>query len=708
MTTYTAEDIQQLEGLEAIRRRPGMYIGPTDSQALLHLLKEVVANSIDECLAGHADRIMVTLHRDGSAAVADNGRGIPIEWKADVGMSALTQVFTQLHAGGKFSDTAYNVAGGLHGVGLKAVSALSDRLMVEVRRSGVTIRQTFKDGGRPETGVEIIDAAGQVAGEVNGETALIHSKGLLTGLEPGGRRKKRLKPDQKLGTGTLIRFRPWRTYFDRNLKATWKSPAQVPWPVKQLDRWLTQLAFLYPGLRLLFEDKRRGERKEYQADGGLAGYVAYLNEGLKALHQPITLAGEATVEVELNGAQGSRTLKVQAAIQYVSGAEEASQLYAFTNGIFNPDGGSHVSGFQSALTRVLKTTAAGLRGLKGAADISGNDILPGLTAAIAITMPWEPKFEGQTKRKLLSAEIQGPVNSVVYQELQAFFGRSKNSKIARSIIQQALAAAHGRKAAARARQLVNGRGVADAARSGILGKLVPVAGGRNKVAREQRELYLVEGDSAGGTAKLGRDPTRQAILPLRGKPLNVEGRRLSKILDNREFRTIIAAIGADVGRNFNLEQMEYGRVVILADADPDGGHITALLLTFFFRQMRPLIEAGCLAVAIPPLYKVENGQGARYCYSEGERDEAVAHFGQAAVKRFKGLGEMNDVELKEAIFDNPTGLRRVTIEDTYGEAGQCVANLMGNNAAFRQAWLEELLKQQLAGGYSPRSIVNDT
>lgn len=691
MTTYTAEDIQQLEGLEAIRRRPGMYIGPTDSQALLHLLKEVVANSIDEGLAGHADQITVTLHRDGSAAVADNGRGIPIEWKVDIGMSALTQVFTQLHAGGKFSDTAYNVAGGLHGVGLKAVSALSDRLMVEVRRSGVIFRQSFKDGGQPETGVEIIDAAGQVAGEVNGETTLSHNKGLLTGLEIG-RRKKRLKPDPKLGTGTLIRFRPWRTYFDRSLRATWKSPTQVPWPVKQLDRWLTQLAFLYPGLRLVFEDKRQGERKVYQAKGGLAGYVAYLNEGLKPLHQPISLEGEAPVEVERNGAPETRTLKVQAALQYVSGAEEATQLYAFTNGIFNPDGGSHVSGFQSALTRALKTTAAGLRGLKGAADISGSDILPGLTAAIAITMPWEPKFEGQTKRKLLSPEIQGPVSSVVYQELQTCFSRSKNSKIARAIIQQALAAAHGRKAAAKARQLAGGRGVADAARSGILGKLVPVAGGRNGVAREQRELYLVEGDSAGGTAKLGRDPARQAILPLRGKPLNVEGRRLNKILDNQEFRSIIAAIGADVGRNFDAGQMEYGRVVILADADPDGGHITALLLTFFLRQMRPLIEAGCLAVAIPPLYKVENGQGARYCYSDGERDEAVAEFEKATVKRFKGLGEMNDVELKEAILDNPAGLRQVTIEDIH-EAGQCVANLMGNNAAFRQTWLEALLKQ---------------
>jgi DNA gyrase subunit B len=369
-----------------------------------------------------------------------------------------------------------------------------------------------------------------------------------------------------------------------------------------------------------------------------------------------------------------------------------TQLYAFNNGIFNPDGGSHVSGFQSALTRALKTTTAGLRGLKGVADISGADILPGLTAAIAITMPWEPKFEGQTKRKLLSPEIQGPVNSVVYQELQAFFSRSKNSKIARAIIQRALAAVSGRKAAAKARQLAGGRGVADAARSGILGKLVPVAGGRNKVAREQQELYLVEGDSAGGTAKLGRDPARQAILPLRGKPLNVEGRRLSKILDNQEFRTIIAAIGADVGRNFDAGQMEYGRVVILADADPDGGHITALLLTFFLRQMRPLIEAGGLAVAIPPLYKVENDQGARYCYSESERDETVASFGQATVKRFKGLGEMNDVELKEAIFDNPAGLRQVTIEDIH-EAGQCVANLMGNNAAFRQTWLEERLKR---------------
>lgn len=710
MVKYSADQIIELEFLEAVRRRPGMYIGNNNTHGLHHILLEVVDNAVDECMAGYADLIRVTIFRDGTVTVEDNGRGIPIDFKAESGMSAMTQVLLKPHAGGKFGgdESAYSSSGGLHGIGLKCTNAFSSLLQVESRRHGLAFRQVFSEGGLPKTEVEIFDASGKV-GEINAETALrLDRKEMATALEVKGK-KVPVQTITGQRSGFSLTFRPNRAWFAREMD--WPNPEQsVPWDAERLDTRFRQIAHLYPGVRIEFHDQRdaRSEPRVYFSKNGLVDYIAYLNEGLDPLHKPILFRDKSEIDTE----SGKQTVEIEVAIQY---AGEETQIYSFVNAIPTPLGGTHVTAFKAGLTKAVKQFAVSKKLFKGEEDVRGDDALLGLTAIVKVTMTGTPQFLSQTKESLTSPEVHGPVLSGTYNYMSDYL--EKNIPIGKVIVNQAVAAARGREAATQARRLVIKKSAMDAGEY-VLGKLADIQrrGGNPVVPLEHTALYLVEGDSAGGSCKQGRDSRYHAILPLRGKIPNVEKMNINEILKNREIAAIIAAVGSGVGADCDISSMRYGRISVLVDADVDGSHIATLLATLFWRTMRPVIEQGRFFVARPPLYLLRNSKTKeeRYAYTETERADCEQEWKSQnyTIQRYKGLGEMNPEQLRETVFFMPgssaeKGRRsraaqaaerqltaadfsqrdlRMVIEDVH-RTRSLIERLMGSEVGPRKDWL---------------------
>ncbi len=630
---YTADSITVLEGLEAVRRRPGMYVGGTDIKALHHLIYEVVDNSIDEALAGFCDHIQITIHPDQSVTVSDNGRGIPVSEHAQKKISSLQLVMTTLHAGGKFDRSNYKVSGGLHGVGVSAVNALSEWLEAEVTRDGGVWRQRY-ERGVPVTPVH------QIA---------------------------KLPKESEDNTGTKITFR-----FDGEI---FKDVEGYAWGTL-LTRF-REMAFVTKGIRITFKDERVDPVREYTLyfEGGVTSFVQYLNRNRKALHEPVYV--EKVVD----------DVGVEVAIQYTDAYTES--IYAFANTIHTPDGGTHLTGLRAALTRNINDYARKNGLLKdNEANFSGEDTREGLTAIVSVKHP-DPQFESQTKVKLMNAEVKTIVESVVAAQFSAFL--EENPRDARIIIDKCLTSSRARDAAKKARELVLRKSALES--STLPGKLADCS---NREP-ESSELYIVEGDSAGGSAKQGRDRRFQAILPLRGKILNTERARLDKILNNNEVKALVTALGTGVGNDFNVEGLRYGRVIIMTDADVDGAHIRTLLLTFFFRYMAGLIEHGHLFIAQPPLYRIQHKKEVAYVYSEDEKEQYLKKLNGKAesinLQRYKGLGEMNPEQLWETTLDpsNRT-LLQVTIEDA-AAADKTFDMLMGSEVPPRRKFIQTHAKQ---------------
>ena len=620
---YDVSDIQVLEGLEAVRRRPGMYIGSTDTRGLHHLVYEVVDNSIDEALAGACDRIEVTIHPDHSVTVVDNGRGIPVGINPQTGLNTLEVVHTVLHAGGKFSSGSYKVASGLHGVGVSAVNALSAWLDVEVQRDGHIYHQRYEQG-KPVTPVETI-----------GKSKL---------------------------TGTKTTFLPDATIV-RTLDFKYETLAQR----------FREMAFLTKGLTIHFRDEREDREQVFYFEGGITSFVRYLNRNRVVLHSPPFYVGK-----EVNG-----TL-VEAAIQYNDGYAES--VFAFANNVNTVDGGTHLTGFRSAITRCLNDYARKAGLLKGDEEnFGGEDVREGLTAVVSVKMA-EPQFESQTKSKLGNAEVKGQVESVVTEALSAYL--EANPKVARDIIGKALTASRARQAARKARDLVIRKSALESMT--LPGKLADCS----ETDPANAELFIVEGDSAGGSAKQGRDRRFQAVLPLRGKILNVEKSRLNTILSNKEIQALITALGTGIGSSFDLANLRYNRVIVMTDADVDGAHIATLLLTFFFRYMEPLIADGHLFLAKPPLYCIQTKRQVLYAYTEEEKDRLVRGLKGDGVtmQRYKGLGEMNPAQLADTTMDPSKRLiTQVTVEDA-AEADRTFDMLMGSAVAPRKHFIQSHAK----------------
>lgn len=624
---YEAEDITVLKGLEAVRRRPGMYVGGTDVHALHHLVYEVVDNSIDEALAGTCDRIEIVIHPDSSVTVADNGRGIPVAPHPVEKISALQLVMTTLHAGGKFDSASYKVSGGLHGVGVSAVNALSTWMEVRVQRDGGIYQQRYERGS---------------------PTGPVTRVGKARSKETGN-------------TTTFL--------FDDTIFA------DVSYRFDTLAQRLREMAFVTRGIWIHFCDERgkNGPReRSFYFEGGVTSFVRYLNRNRTPLHPPIHHEREIDQTV------------IEVALQYTDGVTTSE--YAFANTIHTVDGGTHLTGMRSAITRTVNDYARKNSLLKERdLNLTGEDTREGLTAIVSVKHP-DPQFESQTKVKLMNAEIKGQVESVVSEALSQFLESS--SREAKRIAAKCLTSARARQAARKARDLVIRKSALESLT--LPGKLADCSD-RNP---EKTELFIVEGDSAGGSAKQGRDRHFQAILPLRGKILNTERARLNKILNNREVRALISALGTGIGESFNLGGLRYGRVVILCDADVDGSHIRTLLLTFFFRYMQPLIEEGHLFIAQPPLYLVRAGRTAQYCYTDEERDEALEKAkGKGSVQRYKGLGEMNPDQLWETTM-NPANrtLLRVDIEDA-AASDRVFDMLMGASVPPRRRFIQTHAKE---------------
>jgi DNA gyrase subunit B len=620
-TRYDASAIQVLEGLEAVRRRPGMYIGSTDIRGLHHLIYEIVDNSVDEALAGYCDRIEVTIHRDGSVRVWDDGRGIPVDIHPKVGRSALEVIMTTLHAGGKFGGGGYKVSGGLHGVGASVVNALSEWLEVTVRRDGKIYHQRY-ERGVPVTPVETI-----------GETT----------------------PDDH-GTETV--FLPDRLIF-----------RSLDYQSDVLLQRFREVAYLTSGLTIHFVDERTDLDMTFYFEGGIVSFVRHLNRTKEVLQpQPFY------VKREQNGCL------VEVAIQYTDGYAEST--HAFANNINTIDGGTHVTGFKAALTRAINEYARRHGLLKeNDPNLSGEDVREGLTAIISVMLP-EPQFEGQTKTKLGNAEVAGIVQSIVYESFTSYL--EEHPAIARRIIEKCLTAARAREAARKARELVQRKGALDT--FSLPGKLADCT----ERDPAKAELYIVEGDSAGGSAKQGRDRRFQAVLPLRGKILNVEKARLDRMLHNEEIRALITALGTGIGDQYDRSKLRYHRVILMTDADVDGAHIRTLLLTFFFRYLEGLIIDGHLYIAQPPLYRLQSGKEVHYVYSDEERD-AILNRGDGKtwdIQRYKGLGEMNPEQLWETTMDPARRtLLQVTIEDAV-RADETFNMLMGSAVPPRKRFIQ--------------------
>jgi DNA gyrase subunit B len=625
--SYSEQDIQILEGLEAVRVRPGMYIGATDQRGLHHLIYEVVDNSIDEVMAGYADTITVTIHPDGSVIIEDNGRGIPVEeHRQRPGLSTLEVVMTILHAGGKFGGAGYQISSGLHGVGVSVVNALSEWCQVDVKRDGHLYRQRY------ERGIAVTP---------------------LLDVGPAE------------GTGTTTAFLPDLTVMETR-----------DYSFDILAQRFREMAYLNRGLTISLRDERADRETTFYFEGGLVSFVRYLNKNRGRVQaRPVSTVREID------------NVKVELAIQYND--SWTSTEFSFANGINTVDGGMHITGFRSALTRSLNDYARKMNLLKEKdSNLTGDDVRQGLTAVISVKMP-NPQFEAQTKAKLNNAEVRPIVETVTADMLTKYLEETPSE--AKAIIEKCLLSARAREAARAARDLIQRKNALDMT---LPGKLADCS----EKHADRCELYLVEGDSAGGSAKQGRDRHFQAILPLRGKILNVERARLDKMLENAEVKNIITAIGVGIGEHFNISKLRYGRIVIMSDADVDGAHIRTLLLTFFFRYMEPLITDGHLYIAQPPLYHIKMGKQTRYVYTEEERDALIAEYKAAhngkepEVGRYKGLGEMNPETLWETTMD-PTKrtVLKVTIEEAV-EADKIFNMLMGDEVAPRRRFIESHAK----------------
>jgi len=624
---YNANDIQILEGLEAVRRRPGMYVGGTDVKALHHLIYEVVDNSIDEALASVCNRISVTIHEDDSVTVEDNGRGIPVDIHPERGISALQVVMTVLHAGGKFGGGSYKVSGGLHGVGVSAVNALSEWCEVTVRREGKIYFQRY-ERGIPQAPVKQI--------------------GTYKGDE----------------TGTSTTFK-----FDREI-----FKGDVNYRFDTLVTRFREMAFVARGVTIMLKDEREDREMTFHFEGGIASFVRYLNRNKEVLHEPIY--GEKEID----------NIDIEFVVQYTDSYAES--VYTFANTINTIDGGTHLTGLRTAVTRSINDYARKVGLLKDSdPNFSGDDTREGMTAIVSIKHP-DPQFESQTKVKLMNPEVQTYVQQVVGDTFSTFL--EENPAAGKAIIQKCLTSARARDAAKKARDLVIRKSALESMT--LPGKLADCSE-RNP---SKTELYIVEGDSAGGSAKQGRDRHFQAILPLRGKILNTERARLDKILDNREVKSLISALGTSVGDTFDISGLRYNRIIIMTDADVDGAHIRTLLLTFFFRYMQPLIEEGHLFIAQPPLYRISSRNQIYYAYSDVEKDELVAKLGgmnKVSISRYKGLGEMNPEQLWETTM-NPENrtLLQVTIEDA-AEADRTFDMLMGSQVPPRRRFIQTHAKE---------------
>ncbi len=622
---YDASKIQVLEGLEAVRKRPGMYIGSTSSSGLHHLVYEIVDNSIDEALAGYCTEINVVIEEGNIIRVTDNGRGIPVDIQEQTGKSALEVVFTVLHAGGKFGGGGYKVSGGLHGVGASVVNALSEWLEVQVHKDGKIHEMKFRRGDITQN-ITIV-----------GET------------------------DR---TGTTVRFKPDPEMFDDTV-----------YDYEILHKRMQEQAFLNAGLRISTEDKRTGIEKfdSMHYEGGIREYVNFINKNKTPVHQEVIYMAGSRADSEC-----------EIAMQYSDSYSD--NIVSFANNIHTPEGGMHETGFKMALTRVLNAYGIAKKILKNDDKLSGDDCLEGLTAVISVKLT-EPQFEGQTKTKLGNADIRTMVNNVVGEKLADFF--EDNPQVAKAILEKAMMASRAREAARKARESIRRKTGLES------GQMPDKLRDCNDRDPELTEIYIVEGDSAGGSATQGRDSRFQAILPLWGKMLNVEKARADKVYGNDKLQPVITALGAGIGEEFDLTKLRYHKIIIMADADVDGSHIRTLLLTFFFRFMKPLIEQGYVYSAVPPLYKLTRGKTTRVAFSDEERDRVSAEMrGENAnakvdISRFKGLGEMNPEELWETTMNPETRtLRRITLDDAI-KADEIFTILMGEEVEPRRRFIEE-------------------
>ena len=622
---YSASNITVLKGLEAVRKRPGMYIGSTGPDGLHHLVYEVVDNCIDEAMAGFCDTIYVVLEKDDIVRVEDNGRGIPVDIHPGEGISALELVLTRLHAGGKFDKGSYKVSGGLHGVGVSCVNALSTWLEAIVEKDGKKHFMEFRVG-------------------------------------------ESVAPVKEVGTstrrGTTIRWKADPTIFTET----------TTYNFEVLCSRLRELAFLNSGIKIYFRDERLTNPKEilFQFEGGIRQFVTYLNEGRKIIpEEPVYISGERD------------DVQTEVSLQYNDGYNE--NILTFVNDINTKEGGTHLEGFKTALTVVmnefLKNNAKLLKKMEKEEKLTGEDVRAGLTAVISVKVP-EPQFEGQTKTKLGNTEVRGIVQSMVNEQLTLFF--EQNPRVIEQILEKAVAEAAARIAARKAKEATRRKTGMDS--FGLPGKLADCSS-KNP---EECEVYIVEGDSAGGSAKQGRNPKIQAILPLWGKMLNVERTRIDKVINNEKLQPVIASLGTGIGKDFNIEKLRYHKIIIMADADVDGSHISTLLLTFFFRYMPQLIENGHVYIAMPPLYKIKHGKKEHYVFSDEERDAILAGIeGKADVQRYKGLGEMEWKELKETTMDPANRkMKKVQLTDAV-EADHIFSTLMGEEVEPRRRFIEE-------------------
>ena len=621
-TEYNASEIQVLEGLEAVRKRPGMYIGSTSASGLHHLVYEIVDNAIDEALAGYCTDITVTINEGDTITVTDNGRGIPVDIQAQTGRPALEVVFTVLHAGGKFGGGGYKVSGGLHGVGASVVNALSEWLTVQVHKDGKIYEMKFSRGN--------ITQEMKVIGETD-------------------------------HTGTTVTFKPDPEMFDT-----------LEYDYETLHTRMREQAFLNAGLRITISDARPGREKSEAMcyEGGIREFVTYINRNKTPLHEEV---------IYLSGAKGDSTAEI--AIQYNDGYNET--LVSFANDIHTPEGGMHETGFKAALTRVLNAYGLKYGMIKEGDKVSGEDVREGITAVISVKLT-EAQFEGQTKAKLGNTFIKGLVSNVVYKALTEYF--EENPAVAKAILEKATQAARARAAAKKARELVRRKSALESNR--MPGKLADC----HEKDPSKTELFIVEGDSAGGSAKMGRDSNIQAILPLWGKMLNVEKARADRIYGNDKLMPVVTALGTGIGDEFDISKVRYHKIFIMADADVDGSHICTLMLTFFFRYMRPLIDNGYVYVAQPPLFKLQKGQTVKYAYNDDEMKILSAEMPGAKVNRYKGLGEMNPDQLWETTM-NPDNrvIVQIKIEDAE-RADEAFSILMGEQVEPRRQFIEKNAK----------------
>lgn len=651
--TYDASHITVLEGLQPVRERPAMYIGSTDTRGLHHLVYEVVDNSIDEALAGACNSIWVILNKDGSVTVTDNGRGIPVDTMQKNNKSALEIVLTVLHAGGKFDKSTYQVSGGLHGVGVSVVNALSNWLGATVYREGYIYEMGFERGKmtkplqkREETLQELLDRYRRWYG---GKASF-----------RGGDRKEFLEKFASRMSGTVISFSP-----DDSIFETTKFDYDV------LAHRMRELAFLNSGIRIEIRDERTGDADTFMYEGGIAEYVRYLNSGAQTTHPDVIYLGKRDEE---------NLVEVDVALQYVNSYSE--QVFSYVNSVNTREGGTHLEGFRSAITRAINNSARKNNLVKDSSlSIRGDDVREGLTAIISVKVA-NPQFEGQTKMRLGNSNVRGIVDSLVYQSLSEYF--EENPKVLSAIVEKAIAAARAREAARNARELARRKSTLES--SGLPGKLADCSERDPK----KSEIYIVEGDSAGGSAKQGRDRKFQAILPLRGKILNVEKATPHKILKNAEIQALVSAIGTGIGEQFDPEKARYHQVILMTDADVDGAHIRTLLLTFFFRYMKRLIEEGYVYIAQPPLFRISKGKQERYVFREDEMKTVVEELGEkgVSVQRYKGLGEMNAEQLWNTTMDpEQRVLKQVTIEDA-SYANEIFEKLMGEDVNARRDFIK--------------------